>query len=150
MTVLAESGDVVRALRRALSATETTYAPDAIAEASDLVLAHLGRATSYVTDWPTDADVPGAVTRVVARMVARVFQQDDGRAIGASQDQKMAGPFQHGVSFTPASTTGAPWLAASDKITLRPYRAGGGMTSVAFASERGYDCGDFDDDCEGS
>lgn len=139
MTVLATAANVVTALRRALTTNEAAYVEGAIAEASDLVLAYLRRSDTY---WATDAAVPGAVTRVVARMVARVFQQDDGRAIGQSQVQQSAGPFSQGGSFTPASTTGAPWLAASDKITLRPYRAGGGMTSVAFASERGYDDAD--------
>lgn len=129
----ADSDDVVKALRRALTTAEDSYVDDVIAEAQDLVVGYLG------CDPTVDGVVPGAVTRVTARMVARVFQQDDGRAIGTSQTQQTAGPFMQGLSFQPAATSGSPWLAASDKVTLKPYRCGGGMRSVAFRSERGFD-----------
>jgi len=129
----ATSADVVQALRRALTATETTYVAGVIAEAEDLIVGYLGKDPTVLTV------VPGPVTRVTARMVARVFAQDDGRAIGQSQTQQTAGPFSQGASFVPAATTGSPWLAASDKQVLKPYRRGGGLISVAFRSERGFE-----------
>lgn len=138
----AEAADVVKALRRELTATEEDYVDDVIAEASDLIIGYLG---CDPTDDTATPPVPEAVTRVTARMVARVFQQDDGRAVGTSQTQQTAGPFMQGLSFTPGSTSGSPWFAGTDKIVLRPYRCGGGMTSVAFKSERGYpDCEDYE------
>lgn len=128
----ADDLDVVAALRRALAGAEATYVDDVIAEAEDLIVGYLG------ADPTVAGVVPGPVTRVCARMVARVFLQDDGRAIGVTQTQQTAGPFSNGGSFVQGSTTGSPWLAASDKIALRPYRPGGGMRSMAFQSERGY------------
>jgi hypothetical protein len=136
----ATSADVVKALRRALTTTETMYVGDVIAEAQDLVLGYLGQ------DPSVNGVAPDAVTRVTARMAARVFQQDDGRAIGGSQVQRTAGPFSTGTSYVAASTSGSPWLAASDKQVLKPYRKGGGMTSVAFGTERGYDTVATDDE----
>jgi hypothetical protein len=129
----AVEADVAQALRRTLTATESTYVEGVIAEAQDLIVGYLGQDPTVATV------VPGAVTRVTARMVARVFSQDDGRAIGQSQTQQTAGPFSQGGSFVPASTTGSPWLAASDKQILKPYRRGGGLISGGFITERGYD-----------
>lgn len=132
----AVEADVVKALRRALTTDEQTYVDDVIAEAEDLILGYLGCNPTDATATPT---VPAPVTRIAARMVVRVFKQDDGRAIGSTQGQQSAGPFSEGVSYTAGSTTGSPWLAATDKVTLRPYRCGGGMRSYMFGSERAYD-----------
>lgn len=133
-----DADDVANALRRALTANETTYVSAVIAEADALILGYLG------CD-PTDADatptVPVAVTLVSARMVARVFQQD-GQQVGTQQ--QTAGPFS--TSYVAGATSGSPWLAASDKLTLRPHRCGGGMRSVLMGSERGYDTTDDEDD----
>lgn len=131
----ADADDVVQALRRALTTAEGTYVDSVIAEAEDLIVGYLGADPTDATATPT---VPAAVTRVSARMVARVFQQDDGRAIGATQAQQSAGPFANGTSYVAGSTSGSPWLAATDKITLRPWRVGGGMRSMSFSTERGY------------
>lgn len=134
MTVFAVDTDVEQALRRALTDDEDTYVDGVIAEAQDLVVAHLGRGE----DPYEDGEVPGTVTRVTARMTARVFQQT-GQAIGASQQQQSAGPFSTGQTFTTGANTGGPWLSAADKKALAPYRLAGGMRSVSFTSERGYD-----------
>lgn len=139
----ATAADVVQALRRALTATESTYVTTAIAEAEDLILGYLGCDPTDETATPT---VPASVTRVTARMVARVFDQDDGRAIGLTQSQQTAGPFSNGASYIAGSTTGSPWLAATDKVTLRPYRCNGGMRSMAFTTERGNEEYDEDDE----
>jgi len=40
------------------------------------------------------------------------------------------------TSFVSGSTSGNPWLAAADKITLKPYRVMGGAVSVALRSDR--------------
>lgn len=144
MTTYAAEADVAEALRRALTATESTYVGTAIAEAQDLIEGYLGRADGSTTAYDV-GEVPAAVTRVCARMVARVYQQDDGRAIGTSQVQKTAGPFSSGTSYASGSTTGSPWLAAADRQALKPYRVGGGMRSVSMTTERGYDYDPVDD-----
>lgn len=132
----AEETDVVKALRRELTSGEQEYVTDVIAEAQDLIVGYLG---CDPTDEDNDPAVPAAVTRVTARMVARVFKQDDGRPVGSTQRQQGAGPYTSNLTYVPGSTSGSPWLASSDKVILRPYRCGGGMRSVAFKSERDYD-----------
>lgn len=134
MTAFAKAEDVKQALRRDLTGSEAASVATVIAEAQDLLVGYLG-----IDDdaYASEADVPGAVRRICARMVARVFQQDDGRRIGTTQAQATAGPFSQGLSFIQGSTTGSPWLAASDKIALRPYRLNGGMRSISFRSEHG-------------
>lgn len=124
----ADSDDVEQALRRELTATEETYVETMLDEASDLVLGYLRQ------DPTTGSTVPGAVVRVTARMVARVIQQD---GVTPGTQQQTAGPFS--TTFVSGSSSGSPWLSMSDKITLKPYRRGGGLISVQFRSERGYD-----------
>lgn len=124
----AEDTDVEQALRRDLTATEDSYVDTLLDEASDLIVGYLG------CDPTVSGVVPGAVTRVCARMAARVLKQGD---LTPGTQQASAGPFAN--TFVGGSTSGSPWLAASDKQILKPYRCGGGMTSVMFRSERGYD-----------
>lgn len=119
--------DVEAALGRALTTAEDAAVDSLLDEATDLLIGYLG----------TDPDpVPAAVKRVCARMVARVFAQAAGGApvVGASQMQQTAGPFSQSTSFTSATSNGSPWLAAADKIALRPYRLGGGFRAVAMQS----------------
>lgn len=134
MAALATADDVTAALGRALTTEETAQAPALLDEASDLVLGYLG---ADPTDTTTDpATVPGAVSRVVARMVARVFGQTATTdAFGSEGTTETMGPFSQTVRFAAGTTSGQPWLAATDKVALRPYRSGGGMRSVPLSSD---------------
>lgn len=128
MTAFADQTDVEAALGRDLTTAEEATVETLLEEATDLLIGYLGC---------TPDPVPEAVMRVCARMVARVFAQAasvEAPVIGASQMQQTAGPFSRSTSFGSGSTTGAPWLAASDKITLRPYRCGGGFKAIAVES----------------
>lgn len=122
----ASQEDVVNALGRALTGAEASTVDTLLAEASDLISGYLG----CVPD-----PVPDAVKRVTARMVARVFSQSQ-IAVGASQVQETAGPFSRSTSYPAGTSNGSPWLAAADKIVLRPYRCGGGFRSVSLESEQ--------------
>lgn len=127
---LATAADVASALGRALTETEETRAATLLDEASDLAIGYLG---CDPTDTSTDpVTVPGAVSRVVARMVARVMSQSG--PTGSEGTTQTVGPFSETVRFGTGTTSGNPWIAASDKVALRPYRCGGGMRSVPLSS----------------
>lgn len=121
---LAEVEDVEAALGRDLTGTEGAQADALLEEASDLVIGYLG----CEPEDPT----PATVTRVVARMVARVFSQTN--PTGATGTTQSVGPFSQTVQFASGTTGGNPWIASADKISLRPYRCGGGMRAVPFES----------------
>ena len=124
MMAFAVQADVEARLRRVLTTEESTYIYPQIAEAQALVIGYVG------TDFSTLDAIPGAVTIVTSRMVARVLEA----GAGGSTQQQSAGPFS--TSFVSGSTSGNPWLAAADKITLKPYRVMGGAVSVALRSDR--------------
>lgn len=123
---LATQADVA-ALLGSLTADEQTRTDPLLDEASDLVIGYLG---CDPTDPDTD-EVPGPVVRVTARMVARVFSQAraGGSADSATAETNIAGPFQKVRSFG-ASTSGTPWLAASDKTKLKPYKCDADAYSI--------------------
>lgn len=126
----AESVDVAAALGRDLSAGEQAQVGTLLDEASDILTGYLG----------TEPDpVPDAVKRVCARMVARVFAQaasSSAPVVGASQVQQTAGPFTMSSSFATGTSTGAPWIAAADKVALRPFRVRGGSGSVSAVTQQ--------------
>lgn len=118
---------VADALGRDLTSQEEAAAPTLLEEATDLITGYLGC---------TPDPVPGAVSRVCARMVARVFGQAAASVpVGASQVQQSAGPFSRSTSFSTGASNGSPWLAAADKTSLRLYRCNGGMRSVSGQSD---------------
>lgn len=111
---LAASADVVAALGRSLTAAETTAVANQLDQASDLVVGHLG-------GWPDP--VPGPVARVVATMVAAVFDKPaittaDYDATGYSTSREYA---EVRVGAESATTSG-PWLTNALRARLRPYR----------------------------
>jgi hypothetical protein len=95
--------------------------------ASDLVVNYLGG---------TPDPVPGAVSRVVADVVAAVLLKPE--VTTAQYDAsgyntiREAATVRVGVE-TPTNT--GPWLTKSQKARLAPYRISGGSVSVALASE---------------
>jgi hypothetical protein len=120
--------DVETALGRSLTSTESDAVDHVLAAASDQVVGYLGR---------TPDPVPGAVTRVVADMVAAVFSKPsitvaDYDASGYSTSREAAGVH---VGTESATTTGA-WLTKALKIRLRPFkRSSFSIHTVASAVE---------------
>lgn len=128
--MLASQADVEAALGRSLTPAETTQINSLLGEASDLIIGHLG---CDPTDPDADPPVPATVTRVAARMVARVFGQAS-QAFGSEGTTETVGPFSRTVRFASGTTSGAPWVTNADKVSLRPYRCGGGMRTVSLSS----------------
>jgi hypothetical protein len=114
---LASEADVENALGRSLTSTEDVST--LLEEASDLVVGYLG----YTPD-----PVPTPVARVAATMVAAVltkpaltvadYNQGGANSIGYNTVRESASVR---VGVESATTTG-PWLTASLKMRLRPYR----------------------------
>ena len=65
-----------------------------------------------------------------AEMVGRLF------ATSALAGVQQVSADDGSVMFTTDASTGSPWLSKADRMALRPYRCGGGLTSVQFVSER--------------
>lgn len=121
----ATSADVVAALGRSLTSAESTAVDNQLDQATDLVAAYLGNDPS---------PVPGAVTRVVATMVAAVFSKPsitvaDYDASGYSTSREAAG-VHVGVE---SATTSGPWLTNALRERLKPFRTA--VRSVAAVSE---------------
>lgn len=123
----ATSSDVVAALGRSLTSAESVAVSNQLEQATDLVIGYLGNEPD---------PVPGAVTRVVATMVAAVFSKPsitvaDYDASGYSSAREAAG-VHVGVE---SATTSGPWLTNALKERLKPYRIA--IRSVAVTSEHG-------------
>jgi len=123
----ATDGDVSDALGRSLTSPETTVVDNLLDQATDLVV-------GYGID-PAISPVPGAVTRVVASMVVAVFTKPsiniaDYDASGYRSSSETAS-VRVGME---SATTEGPWLTASQKMRLNPYRTGG-MNQIQMVSE---------------
>jgi hypothetical protein len=122
---LADTGDVENALGRSLTGTEdvTTLLEDA----SDLVIAYLGNEPD---------PVPAAVSRVVGTMVASVLTKP---AVTTADYGASGYNTQREVTVVrvgqESATTAGPWLTASLKERLKPYRIS--VVSVLLRSEAG-------------
>jgi hypothetical protein len=120
--------DVVAALGRSLTSAESAAVDNQLDQATDLVVGYLGS---------TPDPVPGAVTRVVATMVAAVFTKpavttSDYNATGYNVAREVA-TVQVG---TESATTSGPWLTNALKMRLNPYRVGA-VTVFTVSSEFG-------------
>lgn len=114
---LATDVDVEAVLGRGLTSAESGVVDSLLDEASDLVVGYLG----YT---PAD-EVPGAVVRVVAAMVAAVLLKPsvsvaDYDASGYSTSREAASVR---VGVESATSTG-PWLTKALRLRLRPFRRG--------------------------
>jgi len=112
----ATSTDVVAALGRSLTTAESVSVSNQLEQATDLVVGYLDRQLD---------PVPGAVTRVVATMVAAVFSKPsitvaDYDASGYSTAREAAGVYVG----TESATTSGPWLTNALRERLKPYRVG--------------------------
>lgn len=122
---LADSDDVVAHLGRSLTSGESARVSTILEESSDLVIGYCG------TDFEP-APYPGPVVRVVAAMAARSLVA---ASSGADMvQQQTAGPFS--MTFNASASSGDVWLTKADKMKLRAYRIGGGMTSVELVGIR--------------
>jgi hypothetical protein len=124
---LATQADVEAALGRVLSASEVERVEFLLARSSGLVIGYTGQ------DFEP-APYPEAVTSVAASVVARLFQQGE-IPVGLESTTEGAGPFSRGYKYGGGSS-GEVWLSAADKLILRPYRRGSGLTSVQLVGER--------------
>ena len=132
MAALATSDDVETRLGRILTDDESAKVDGLLAEATALVVGHLGCDPTDVTDPETPA-IPAEVTLVVSRIVARVLEQSMAQepgAFGATSMTDQIGDFSQSRSYPAGSTSGGPWLSRSDKVTLKAYRCSGGTFSV--------------------
>lgn len=109
---LASASDVESALGRALSEDEDVST--LLEEASDLVCGYLG----YTPD-----PVPNPVARAVATMVVAVMRKPETNSadygVNGYNVSRESMPVKVGVE---SATTTGPWLTASLKQRLRPYR----------------------------
>lgn len=122
---LATQADVEADLGRPLNESEQARLPSLLTKASAAVIGYTGQ------DFEP-APYPETVVAVVAGMVSRVFEA--GATGLANVEQQNTGPF--GVRYATGSTSSAPWLSSADKMMLRPFRLGGGLTSVQLVGER--------------
>ena len=126
---LATQADVEARLGRDLTEAEAARLPSLLGDASVLVAGYLGR--EYAPEL-----YPAPVAGVVARMVARVLAQG-AVTPGLESTTEAAGPFSRGFKYGGGSS-GDVYLSATDKTMLRPYRLGGGLSSVQLVGDR-YD-----------
>jgi hypothetical protein len=123
---LAEQEDVEARLRRDLTTAEALSIDADLEDASAEVIGYCGQ------DFEP-SPYPLVVVGVVAKMVARSYARTSG-STGGFAEQQTAGPFA--VRYSADSSVGDVWLTKGDKLALRPYRRGGGMTSVQLVGER--------------
>ena len=122
---LASLEDIETALRRELTATESDGVDGLLETASDLV-------TGYLFPCPIPDPGPLAITRVVADMAAAVLNRPT--SILPDTTSLGAGPFNVGLAA--GATSQGPYLTATFKQQLKPFRCGNGMVSVQLGSER--------------
>lgn len=123
---LATQDDVRDALRRPLTDHEAEWVDALILEAGDLVAGYL-----HPYNIPQTA-VPETITRVVAGMVAAVFN----RPAGIMPETQSLTADSYGVQFTPGATSPGPYLTEGFKKRLRPYKID--AVVVSLASERDF------------
>ena len=120
---LATQGDVEAMLGRDLTTAEASRVVGLLARADALVMGWLG--------CPAEpAPLPPAITSVVADMVARVLGST--ATVGVEQ----VSVDSTSVRYSQSASSGAVWLTDSDRLALRRFRCGGGLTSVQLVSDR--------------
>jgi hypothetical protein len=122
---LATQDDVRDALRRVLTDSEEEWADSLILEAGDLV-------AGYLHPYTIPADVPEPITRVVAGMVAAVFN----RPVGILPETQSLTADSYGIQFAAGATSPGPYLTEAFKKRLRPYKVD--SVVVELSSERDY------------
>lgn len=122
---LAVEDDVRAALRRELTDNESEWVDHVILEAGDVV-------AGYLDPYQIPDVVPGEITRVVAAMVADVFN----RPANILPETQSLTADSYGIQFTPGATSPGPRLTEAFKRRLAPFKVS--FVSMNLASERGY------------
>lgn len=120
------SNDVEDRLGRELTDSEGSRIGPLLEDAAATTFGYLGDC------WDETSTVPGPIIGVIAKMVARSLARGSGPE--AFVTGQTTGPF--GAQYSPSASGGDVWVTAADKLALRPYRCGGGMTSVQLVGER--------------
>lgn len=118
---LATQANVEAWLGRTLSASEAARVESLLARSEALVMGWLGCIAA-------PEPVP-AISSTVAEMVGRVLLSAGRFGVAQASTDGTA------LSFTSDSTSGSPWLSKTDKMALRPYRCGGGLSSIQLVGE---------------
>lgn len=135
MQPLASKADVVQRLGRPLTPLELKKIEGLLEEASVLATPELG-CFPFTADTPKLARETTAI--VVSRMVARVLERQAANTLGAEQITESAGQVQRVLNFGSGSgqVSGGPWLAATDKTTLKGVCGEPGLQSIAITTGR--------------
>lgn len=120
---MATQVDVEAWLGRPLTTAEASRVDALLARADALITGHLG-----CPELPDP--LPDVLRWTAAEMAARLFV-----SAGTAGVQQVSAD-DASVMFTADASSGSPWLSRADKLALRPYRCGGGLTSVQFVSDR--------------
>ena len=123
MFPLATQDDVRNALRRDLTEEETLWVSSLLDEAGDLV-------AGYLSPWTIPDPPPGAITRVVASLVASVLS----RPQGILPDTQSLTADVYSVQFAAGTTSLGPYFTAAMRERLRPFKCG--AVVVELSSER--------------
>ena len=122
---LANQDDVRDALRRTLTDSEEEWADSLIDEAGDLVV-------GYLYPYEIPEDVPPAITRVVAGMVAAVFN----RPANILPETQSLTADSYGVQFAAGATSPGPYLTKGFEKRLNPFKVS--CVVVEMGSERHF------------
>lgn len=120
---LATQADVVEWLGRPLGPSEQPRVAGLLARADAVVMGYLGCAEE-------PAPVPAAVTSTVAGIVGRALTQASVAGI------EQLGVDDGSVRFNANASSGDVWLSSTDRLALRRFRCGGGLTSVQLVGDR--------------
>jgi len=120
---LATQDDVRLALRRNLTDDEETWVDGLINESSDQV-------TGYLYPYVIPEDCPEAIIRVVASMVAAVFN----RPAGILPETQSLTADSYGIQFATGATSPGPYLTTGMKQRLEPFKVS--AVVIELSSER--------------
>lgn len=123
---LASQEDVEARLGRPLTVEESARLPSLLSDATAAVIGYCR------TDFEP-SPYPDAVVGVTAKMIVRLLSTGDAPLFA---EQQAAGPFS--VRYNTNAASGDVYFTKADKLALRPYRLGSGVTSVLGVSDR-YD-----------
>jgi hypothetical protein len=122
---LATQDDVRDALRRELTEDEEDWVEPLILESGDLV-------EGYLYPYIVSAPVPDPIRRVVAGMVAAVFN----RPAGMLAETQSLTADSYGIQFAQGATSPGPYLTEGFKKRLNRYKKSSSFVSVGLASEQ--------------
>lgn len=120
---LATQEDVETDLGRTLTEAEASRVAGLLARADALVSGYLGCSSE-------PDPVPAGLTATVAAIVSRALTSAN--SVGVQSVRADDGS----VTYFGDAANGGVWLTKMDKVALRPFRCGGGLSSVQLVGER--------------